>query len=125
MATPETTVELESRVAILEAKVERLQRELKAVVPDGRPWWQQIVGTFADDPIYEEAMRLGLKYRESLRPKPRSKQSKRAQPAKSKSRQCSEYSSEGSSHRLNDEPVPFVRRLIAENRELFDALAQC
>ena len=39
MATPETTVELESRVAILEAKVEKLQRELKAVVPDGRPWW--------------------------------------------------------------------------------------
>ena len=84
MATPETTVELETRVAILEAKVERLQRELKGVVPDGRPWWQQIVGTFADDPIYEEAMRLGREYRESLRPKPRSKRSKRAQPARAK-----------------------------------------
>lgn len=84
MATPETTVELESRVAILEAKVERLQRELKAVVPDGRPWWQQIVGTFADDPIYEEAMRLGREYRESLRPKPRSKRSKRAKASEAK-----------------------------------------
>lgn len=86
MATPETTVALESRVAILEAKVERLQQELKAVVPDGRPWWQQIVGTFADDPIYEEAMRLGREHRESLRPKPRSKQSKRAKASKVKSR---------------------------------------
>lgn len=38
MATPETNVELESRVAILEAKVESLQRELKAVAPDRRPW---------------------------------------------------------------------------------------
>jgi len=86
MATPETNVELESRVSILEAKVERLQRQLKAVVPDGRPWWQQIAGTFADDPIYEEAMRLGHEYRESLRPKPCSKQSRRAQPAKRKKR---------------------------------------
>jgi hypothetical protein len=86
MATPETAVELESRLAILEAKVERLQRELAAVVPDARPWWQQIVGTFADDPAFEEAMRLGREYRESLRPKVRSKQSKRAQPAKAKKR---------------------------------------
>lgn len=82
MATPETAVELESRMAILEAKVERLERELEAVVPNGQPWWQQIVGTFADDPAFEEAMRLGREYRESLRPKPRAKQSKRAQRAK-------------------------------------------
>lgn len=86
MATPETAVELECRVAALEGKVERLQRELEAVVPDGQPWWQRIVGTFADDPAFEEAMRLGRKYRESLRPKPRSKQSKRGQPAKAKKR---------------------------------------
>lgn len=81
MATPETAVELESRIATLEGKVERLQRELEAVVPNGQPWWQRIVGTFADDPAFEEAMRLGREYRESLRPKPRSKQSKRGQPA--------------------------------------------
>ncbi len=86
MATPETTVELEARVAVLEAKVERLQRELEAAVPDGRPWWQQIAGSFADDPAYEEAMRLGREYRESLRSKPRSKPSKGGQSAKAKKR---------------------------------------
>lgn len=86
MATPETAVELELRIATLEAKVEKLQRELKAVVPNGQPWWQQIVGAFADDPAFEEAMRLGREYRESLRPKSRSKQSKRGQPAKAKKR---------------------------------------
>lgn len=86
MATPETAVELESRVAILEAKVERLRRGLEAVAPNGEPWWQEIVGAFADDQAFEEAMRLGRDYRESLRPKPRSKQSKRAQPAKRKKR---------------------------------------
>lgn len=86
MATPEIALELESRVAVLEAKVERLQRELEAVVPDRRPWWQQIAGSFADDPAFEEAMRLGREYRESLRPKPRSKRSKRTHPAKAKKR---------------------------------------
>ena len=27
------------------------------------PWWKQIIGTFADDPAHEEAMRLGREYR--------------------------------------------------------------
>ena len=83
MATSEASIELESRVAVLEAKVDRLQR---SVAPDGEPWWQQVVGAFADDPAFEEAMRLGREYRESLRPKPRSRQSKRTQPAKAKKR---------------------------------------
>ncbi len=79
MAVPE----IESRVAVLEAKVEQLQRKLEAVVPDAKPWWEHIVGAFADDPAFEEAMRLGRKYRESLRPKPRSK---RTQSAKARKR---------------------------------------
>ncbi|ACK65659.1 conserved hypothetical protein [Rippkaea orientalis PCC 8801] len=33
-----------------------------------KPWWEQIVGTFADDSVYDEAMKLGREYRESLRP---------------------------------------------------------
>jgi hypothetical protein len=41
--------------------------------PSGQPpapetaWWKRIVGVFSDDPEFEEAMRLGREYRESLR----------------------------------------------------------
>lgn len=31
------------------------------------PWWEEISGTFADNSAYDEAMRLGRKYRNSLR----------------------------------------------------------
>lgn len=31
------------------------------------PWWEQISGTFADNSVYDEAMRLGRDYRSSLR----------------------------------------------------------
>jgi hypothetical protein len=37
---------------------------------DNRPWAEKIFGTFANDPVYDEAMRLGRKYRESTKPKP-------------------------------------------------------
>lgn len=30
-----------------------------------KPWWEQIAGTFADNPAYNEAMRLGREYRNS------------------------------------------------------------
>ena len=67
MAVPQ----IEQRVAALEAEVTLLKQKLKAVTKPTTPWWQQIYGTFADDPLYEEAMRLGREYRESLRPKPK------------------------------------------------------
>jgi hypothetical protein len=51
---------LEHRVAALEADMARLKVS--------KPWWEQIAGTFANDPVYLEAMRLGRQYRESLRP---------------------------------------------------------
>jgi len=84
MAAPE----IELRVAALEAKVEQLQRRLKSVAPlisDTTPWWERVVGAFADDPAFEEAMRLGREYRESLRPK-RAKRASRAKTAKTRKR---------------------------------------
>jgi hypothetical protein len=78
MARPETPIKLEARVAVLEAKVEQLQRKLKASDPNAKPWWEDVVGAFADDPAFEKAMRLGREYRESLRPRPRPKRAKSA-----------------------------------------------
>jgi hypothetical protein len=62
---------LEERVQALEEELARLKAELKRGAKSKQPWWEQIAGTFANDPVYEEAMQLGRKYRESLRPKPR------------------------------------------------------
>ena len=59
---------LEERVNALETEVKQLKQRngsKKFQEPRG---WQRIVGVFADDPEFEEAMRLGREYRESLRP---------------------------------------------------------
>ena len=63
-----STSQLEQRVAALEAEVTRLKSKIDAMSPT-TPWWEQIAGTFQNDPIYEEAMRLGRHYRQSLRPR--------------------------------------------------------
>jgi hypothetical protein len=86
MAISETTIKLESRVAILEAKVTQLQDKLETVAPETKPWWEYVVGAFANDPAFEEAMRLGREYRESLRPKRQPKSAKRPKPAKARKR---------------------------------------
>lgn len=65
MAVPE----IEHRVAALEADVARLKEQLEKAVPAKKDWLDEIYGAFENDPIYEEAMRLGREYRESLRPK--------------------------------------------------------
>ena len=60
------TLELEERVAILEAEVARLKR---AQVHNGsatQSWWEQVAGSFADDDDFALAMQLGRKYRASL-----------------------------------------------------------
>jgi hypothetical protein len=64
------TLPLEQRVVLLEEEMARLKRALAEVrEATAGPWWERIAGTFADDPIYAEAMRLGREHRESLRPK--------------------------------------------------------
>jgi hypothetical protein len=61
------TVTLEERVAALEAEVARLKQERTSEPPPKKPWWEEIRGTFKNDPIYEEAMRFGREWRESQR----------------------------------------------------------
>lgn len=67
-----STVEaLEERMAVLEAEVAQLKQNAGQAVVEPRPdWWNAIAGIFADDPAYEEAMRLGREWREAQRPKP-------------------------------------------------------
>jgi hypothetical protein len=65
-----STPTLEERVAMLESEVSQLKYRNPIEVPqDELPWWKKIVGVFKDDPDFEEAVRLGREYRESLRPK--------------------------------------------------------
>jgi hypothetical protein len=64
------TRSLEERVAALEAEAAELKQSVGATSETHKPWWEKIWGTSKDDPHYEEAMRLGREYRESLRPKP-------------------------------------------------------
>jgi len=68
-----TQTTIESRLVALEAEVMRLKESFEKLVTPKPPWWKEVAGTFLNDPIYEEAMRLGRQYRESLRPKPRKK----------------------------------------------------
>jgi hypothetical protein len=72
---------LEQRVKVLETEVERLKSVLARSVPIQESGWKRICGAFADDPAFEEAMRLGRQYRESLRPRPaRGKKATHARP---------------------------------------------
>lgn len=59
------TVSLEERVAALEAEVQRLKNERYKTSEQDMPWWERRFGAFQDDPIHEEAMRLGAEYRRS------------------------------------------------------------
>lgn len=59
--------QLEERVAYLEAEVARLKNKVENGKAS-KPWWEQIVGAFADNLAYDEAMQLGREYRDSLRP---------------------------------------------------------
>jgi hypothetical protein len=74
MAVPE----IELRIANLESEVARLKQRLEESAESKRHWVDDIYGAFANDPDFLEAMRLGRKYRESLRPKPAKRASKRA-----------------------------------------------
>ncbi len=63
----QTLETLEERMTALETKVDQLQREKEQSKEQDKevPWWEKIRGQFKDDPMYEEAMRLGREWRNS------------------------------------------------------------
>jgi hypothetical protein len=58
-----SNTEIEKRLSDLEKEVAVLKEKAQKEEKTKEPWWKQIVGTFADDPAHEEAMRLGREYR--------------------------------------------------------------
>jgi hypothetical protein len=71
-----TKAQLERRVHALEGQIARLNAELEEVRGPQLPWWEKISGSFANDPAFKEAMRLGREWRESFRPKKRTRKAK-------------------------------------------------
>jgi len=67
---------LKQRVEALERLVANLQQRQPAD-PASRAWLDDLYGKFANDPIFEHAMKLGRKYRQSLRPRVRKRAAKR------------------------------------------------
>jgi hypothetical protein len=62
------SISLEQRVAALEQQIAYLQRD-ELGVATSRAWLGDLYGRFAADPVFEQAMKLGKKYRKSLRPR--------------------------------------------------------
>jgi hypothetical protein len=59
-----TNVEIEKRIRTLEAEVDSLKRKIETNGSDESPWYKQIP-KFGGNRAYEEAARLGRKYRRS------------------------------------------------------------
>jgi hypothetical protein len=67
MISPTPT--LEERVEQLEKELARLKQQMQSTPSQPeQPWWEKIVGAFADDPDFEAAVELGKEYRQSLKP---------------------------------------------------------
>jgi hypothetical protein len=61
-----TTQQLEARLATLEQEMAQVKQMLTPTKsPAIQPWWEKIAGSFADDPDFDEAERLGREWRKS------------------------------------------------------------
>ena len=79
-----TLKELETRLAELEKTVAELKAQLGNGKPEQWQWWREGAGRFANDPVFDEIVRLGREYRESLHPDYQKKQAAKKKAAKKK-----------------------------------------
>ena len=63
-----TKKELENRVAELEKTIAELEAQPANGKKEKRAWWHEDAGRFANDPVFDEIVRLGKEYRDSLHP---------------------------------------------------------
>lgn len=61
----EHSQQLEVRVATLETELAQVKQILSGVLQKKVPWWLKVTGSFADDPTFNEAVRLGREWRKS------------------------------------------------------------
>ena len=73
-----TIAELTKRVEALELALAELRAKQESPPNGQRPWWREDAGRFANDPVFDEIVRLGREYRDSQRPGRRSKVKKNA-----------------------------------------------
>jgi hypothetical protein len=56
---------LEVRVETLEKDLAQIKQVLASSIAKQEPWWLKVVGTFENDPTFDEAVRLGQEWRKS------------------------------------------------------------
>lgn len=59
---------VEVRLTNIEEDLANLKQQVSVISGTKKDWLDEIWGSFANDPLYIEAMALGRRYRESLRP---------------------------------------------------------
>jgi hypothetical protein len=59
------TSTIEERLSILESEVNKLKVSFITNTEPIKPWWEEIVGVFANDPAFDEAIAIGHEYRKS------------------------------------------------------------
>ena len=57
---------LEKRIDILEREVRLLKSAIRKSRENNQPWWERLAGTFKEDPLFEQIVSEGKKYRKSL-----------------------------------------------------------
>jgi hypothetical protein len=61
----ERSQQLEARVTMLEAELVQMKQALSGILPKEDSWWLKVVGSFENDPSFDEAVRYGQEWRKT------------------------------------------------------------